>query len=132
MQKVIPISIIENCTRVLKDVVKTINKELRLEYIVSLPDDKRPEFVNAVFQEGTKGREVFDFELSKFQEDETAVARVSKRSDEIKRDFVIEARSIILNSDDIKNQVMEQIDEWLAGLEGDHPLNQHKRLRNEH
>ena len=119
VKKVIPVSVIENLSpEILKEVVKAVNKDLRLEYIVSLTDEKKPEFINAVFQEGTKGREVFDFELNKFEEDEVAVARVNKRSEEIKRDFVVEARSIILSNDDIKNQVMEQIDDWLTGLEG--------------
>ena len=120
VKKIIPIQVIDNLpSEIIKEVVKDIKNEFRLEYIVSLGEDQRAKFIDSISQEGTKGREVLEFELDKFLEDEVAVSRIRKRSDEIKQEFISQARSIIVKNEEMKNQVFEIIDDWLKGLNDD-------------
>ena len=80
VKKTIPIEIIDNLpSEIIKDVVKDIKNEFRLEYIVSLDEDLRSKFIDSISQEGTKGREVLDFELNKLLEDEVNVSRIRKK-----------------------------------------------------
>ena len=119
MKKIIPIKIIEELPQEInKEVFKAISKDLRLEYIVSLDESLRKDFVDGVTQEGTKGREVLDFEISKLAEDEVAVARI-QRSDEIKKNYILEARSTINENEVIYAQVMDIVDDWLSNISND-------------
>ena len=120
VKKIIPIKIIEELPQEInKEVFKAISKDLRLEYIVSLDESLRKDFIDGVTQEGTKGREVLDFEISKLAEDEVAVARIQKRSDEIKKNYILEARSTINEDEVIYAQVMDIVDDWLSNISND-------------
>ena len=77
-----------------KEIFKGINKDLRLNYIISLDEDKRGEFVNSVSQERLK-EEVLDFEINKILEDEVAVKRIQNIAEDKKRNYIVEARKII-------------------------------------
>jgi len=128
VKKIIPMSIIDDLpSEISKEISKGMNKDLRLEYIISLDEGKRKEFIDSITQEGTKGREVLDFEVTKFLEDEVAVARVQKRSEEIRKNYIIAARTTINSSEELKIQVGELIDDWVNGLGEDGSTNQREQ-----
>lgn len=122
VKKIIPMAIIDQLpSNINKEISKGLDKELRLEYIVSLAEDKRKEFMDSITQEGTKGREVLEFEIGKFLEDQVAVARVKKRAEEIRKSYIIAARKTINSSEELNSQVLELIDDWVNSL-GDEGL----------
>ena len=120
VKKVIPMSIINTLPGpVYKEIYKSINKDLRLDFIISLDESERFEFINKVTQEGTKGREVLEFEVNKIVEDELAVRRIQNKKEEISKNYIIEVRSIIARSSEIKLEVDELVNQWVSELSAD-------------
>ena len=120
VKKVIPMSIINTLPGpVYKEIYKSINKDLRLDFIISLDESERVEFINKVTQEGTKGREVLEFEVNKIVEDELAVRRIQNKKEEISKNYIIEVRSIIARSSELKLEVDELVNQWVSELSAD-------------
>lgn len=118
VKKIIPISVIEDLPQdIAKDVFKGISKDLRLDYLISLEDETRQTYINLVSQEGTKGREVLDFEINKALEDEVSVARIQKKSEEIKKEYIIQARNTLKSDELLYAQVMDIVDDWLIKID---------------
>lgn len=117
VRNIIPARIIDGLpSDMIKRVTKELSREKKVEYLVTLNEDRRKEFLDSLAKEGTKGREAFDFELKKISENEERNNEIMNRKDTIYDEFITSVRSTINRDVLLKDSVEEFINEWLSSI----------------
>lgn len=117
VRNIIPARIIDGLpSDMIKRVTKELSREKKVEYLVTLNEDRRKEFLDSLAKEGTKGREAFDFELKKIGENEERNNEIMNRKDSIYDEFITSVRSTINRDVLLKDSIEEFINEWLSSI----------------
>lgn len=113
-RSIVPVKVLELLPAdILKAIGKGLDKELRLNYLVSTSETNRKKFIESTTQEGTKGREVLEFELQKIEEDEVRVKHLKNKKDEIYIKYILSAREIIKSNPKLKIAVSDIVGGWI-------------------
>lgn len=117
-----PLSLIQLLSNeAMKILFKTIPLKLRVEYISLMEENGRMDFLDRISIEGSKNRDVLDFELNKLIEDEASYNEVRERESEVQgaiAQYVEELRSVNLQ---FSKDLEKIINNWLE-TEDDMPI----------
>jgi hypothetical protein len=98
---------------VFKATFRLLKTEAKVELLMCLDEKERKVFLNKAVREGTKGRELIDFELSQNLDNDTIMSHVLDHKDRIYGDFVALVRDY-LKSDEKTRKIAANIAKcWL-------------------
>jgi hypothetical protein len=118
VRNIIPVKIIEELpSDMLKVISKNMPNEKKLNFLISLEETKRTEYIDSTTQEGTKGRDVLDFELQKILDDEDRVTSITNKKDQIYNEYIQFARALIKEDKVMNLAIKDIIDGWIESLD---------------
>ena len=120
VRNIIPISTIEKLPpEIIKTIFKKIPRKLQTEFLTSLDDKKRTFYINSISSEGSKGRDVIEFEINKNLENKLILDEILRKKDEIFASYITFVRKMASENEQLKSIIAIMIQDWIKENESE-------------